>query len=398
MRVVPTWRAFLPTSRDVRFAIMQWLDREYPSVCTRISVSTKAADLEEFAACPPLAIVESAEESFGKAWLDRFNQDFAMELGMEGQVSESAKLELHYATCDDVWVFGHTGQVVEARTNGSFTPVSRGSSMPSLLKTRYLEGIGFSLLTGRPGHRKNYYHFLMEKLPEHLALLDAAVDTYGQLTLLLPTTDHPLETALVSEAQRRFPDLPVRRIGLSEKVRCEAVVIHRAIRSSIFRSPASRRLLSASVAAMRQSFQRSPIGGRSRRLFVSRSDAKKRRLANEQEIFARLKRFDFEYVVPGQLPLDQQIALFSESQIVAGPHGAGLTNVAFMPPGGSVIEIFRSDWVLGSYAWLSHLVGQRYGYVVSNESAKGLDYRLTGEALNAFERKIEAALMGRSSI
>ena len=76
----------------------------------------------------------------------------------------------------------------------------------------HLDGIGFSLLIGRPGYRKNYYHFLTEKLPECLALLTAAIDAFGRLTLLLPDSDHPLETALVSEARRRFPDLPVRTV------------------------------------------------------------------------------------------------------------------------------------------------------------------------------------------
>lgn len=392
MRSAPSWRAFIPTGRDIRFAMMQWLDRTVPWLCAGISVSTRQAELEESAACNPLTIVETAEEAFPGDRLACFKQDFALEYDREGRVTGSAQLELRYAICNDVWVFGHTGQIVEARTNRSFTPVTRGSAVPRHLATDYLNGISFSLLTGRPGHRKNYYHFLTEKLPEHLALLSAAVDTFGQLTLLLPASDHPLETALVSEARRRFPDLPVRTVGLSEKVRCEAIVIHRTTRSSIFRSPASRRLLSETVEAMRQSFQAFPATGRTRRLFVSRGDARKRRLKNEDEILARLDRFDFEFVTPGRLSVADQIALFSDAEIVVGPHGAGLTNLIFMPEGGSVIEIFSPDWVHGTHAWLSHLGGHTHRYVVSNETATNLDYRLTGTALDAFEREVEAAV------
>ena len=357
-----------------------------------MSLSTQQAEFEDLAACSSWTIVETAEGPFPEDWLARFEQDFALEYGREGRVTGSAQLELQYALCSDAWVLGHTGQVVEASTNRSITPVTRGSAVPRRLATHCLDGIAFSLLTGRPGYRKNYYHFLTEKLPEHLALLSAAVDAFGQLTLLLPASDHPLEIVLVSEAQRRFPDLPVRTVGLSEKVRCEALVIHRARRSSIFRSPASRRLLSETVEAMASHSRPFPATGRTRRLFVSRGDAKKRRLINEDKVLARLERFDFEVVTPGRLPLADQIGLFSEAQIVAGPHGAGLTNLIFMPAGGSVIEIFCPNWVHGTHAWLSHLGGHAYGYVVSDETATNLDYRLTGAALDAFERKVEAAL------
>ena len=232
----------------------------------------------------------------------------------------------------------------------------------------------------------------METLPEHLAALGAAVEAFGRLTLLLPATDHPLDAALVSEARRRFPGLPVRRVGTSEKLRCEAVVLHRMRRSSIYRSPANRRLLSLTIEAMRQALQVFPAVDRTRRLFVSRGDAKKRRLVNEDQVFARLERFEFERVMPGRLPLADQVALFSGAKIVAGPHGAGLTNLIFMPEGGAVIEIFRPGWTQGAYAWLSHLSGQSYGHVVSDETAERHDYRLSGAALDAFEREVEAAL------
>ena len=149
---------------------------------------------------------------------------------------------------------------------------------------------------------------------------------------------------------------------------------------------------------MRQSFRAFPATGRTRRLFVSRGDARKRRLTNEDEILARLARFDFEVVTPGRLPLGDSIGLFSEAQVVAGPHGAGLTNLVFMPPGGSVIEIFCPDWVHGTHAWLSHLSGHAHGYVVSDETARNLDYRLTGKALDAFEREVEAAVERLSEV
>ena len=392
MRTAPRWHPSIPTSRQIRFAVTQRLEQVAPGLCPIISLSTREADFGALAARGPYSVVEAAEAPFSPAWMARFEADFVSELQSEGHVSATSELDLQFALFEDAWVFGHSGQVVDVHSNRSIRPVSRGSAIPGILAARRLDGIAFSLVTGVPGKRRNYYHFLTERIPEHLAALGAAVKRFGLLTLLLPATDHPLETALVSEARRRFPGLPVRRVRTSEKLRCEAVVFHRAQRSSIYRSPASRRLLSMTVEAMRNSVQTVPDTDRTRRLFVSRADATKRRLTNEDEVFARLERFGFERVMPGRLPLAERVALFSGAEIVAGPHGAGLTNLIFMTEGGAVIEIFRPGWVQGAYAWLSHLGGHTYGYVVSDRTATKLDYRLSGMALDAFEREVEAAV------
>lgn len=314
MRYAPRWRAFIPTSRQFRFAVTRRIERAAPSLCPLISLSTQEADFEALAARGPYTVVENAEAPFRQEWMARFEADFESEIQHERHVSATSKLELQFALFEDAWVFGHTGQVVDVSTNRSIRPVSRGSAVPGILRERRLDGIAFSLLTGVPGYRKNYYHFLMEKLPEHLATLGAAVEAFGRLTLLLPATDHPLEAALVSEARRRFPNLPARRVRTSEKLRCEAVVFHRMKRSSIYRSPASRRLLSITVKAMRHSSQVPPGSDGTRRLFVSRADARKRRLLNEDEVFKRIERFGFERVIPGRLPIGDQIALFSGAQ------------------------------------------------------------------------------------
>ena len=392
MRHAPRWRPSIPTSRQIRFAVTQRLEQVAPGLCPIISLSTREADFETLAARGPCSVVEAAESPFPPEWMARFEADFETDRLRKGHVPASSELDLQFALFEDAWVFGHTGQVVDAHTNRSISSVSAKSARPGILAARQLDGIAFSLISGRPGRSNNYYHFVTEQMSEHLAVLETAVKAFGRLTLLLPTTDHPLESALVSEARRRFPDLPVRRVGRSEKVRCEAVVFHRVHRSGILRSPASRRLLDAVTEAMRHFTQVFPTAGGTRRLFVSRADARKPRLRNEDRVYARLERFGFERVMPGRLPLADQVALFSEAQIVAGPHGAGLTNLIFMPEDGAVIEIFGRNLAHGAFAWLSHLGGYSYAYVVSDEVSRERDFRLTGATLDGFEREVEAAV------
>ena len=40
-----------------------------------------------------------------------------------------------------------------------------------------------------------------------------------------------------------------------------------------------------------------------------------------------------------------QVRAFAEAECVVGPHGAGLTNLAFAPPGAAVVELFAGDYV-----------------------------------------------------
>ena len=377
---------------------MRRLELVMPSLCLSMGSVTREADFGASAKCGPLTVVEAPEAPLPAEWMRRFSAEFELEHRREGDVSATSELELQVAMFRDVWVFGHTGQIVDTGTGRSITPVHRGSTMPGLLRARRLDGVAFSLFTGVPGKRRNYYHFLMESIPEKLEALRLAVEAFGHLTLLLPTSDHPLDVALVSEARRQFPGLPVQQLRKSERLRCESVVFHRVRRSSMFRSPASGRLLSLAVEAMRHSFQTFPEARESmgnlarRRLFVSRADAGKRRLLNEDDALRRIEHLGFQHVMPGRLPVEDQVAVFSEAQIIAGPHGAGLTNLIFMPEGGAVVENFHPGWVQGAFAWLSHLTGQTYGHVVADKLATDLDYQLSGVGLDAFEREVEAAL------
>jgi len=57
------------------------------------------------------------------------------------------------------------------------------------------------------------------------------------------------------------------------------------------------------------------------------------------------------------------VRLFSEAEIVVGPHGAGLTNVMFMPTGGLLVELLAHRRVKPCYFSLASAVGVRYACV-----------------------------------
>jgi len=74
-------------------------------------------------------------------------------------------------------------------------------------------------------------------------------------------------------------------------------------------------------------------------LFVSRRDAKVRRVINESEVEAKLLALGFSSVVPGEMSVPDQIRRFSRARVVVGAHGAAFGNLVFCAPGTHVIEM-----------------------------------------------------------
>lgn len=84
----------------------------------------------------------------------------------------------------------------------------------------------------------------------------------------------------------------------------------------------------------------SKVGGNSgKRVYISRAKAGWRKVLNERELLRLLSQFDFQSYCLEDMSVRQQIQLFQEAEVILGPHGAGLANMVFAPPGAMVIEI-----------------------------------------------------------
>ena len=104
-----------------------------------------------------------------------------------------------------------------------------------------------------------------------------------------------------------------------------------------------------------------------RRLYVSRQDAPRARIRNEDELIARLIPEGYEIVVPSQLSLAEQVALFASADVVMGPHGAGLTSTIFCQPDTLLISLNERDgWFMSFSAWC--------GFVYGATELNGIDF------------------------
>lgn len=79
------------------------------------------------------------------------------------------------------------------------------------------------------------------------------------------------------------------------------------------------------------------------RLLISRKDAPRARLENEEEILSALQPLGFRRICPGQMSWVDQLAAFAGAEAVVGVHGAALVHLLFSRPGTRVLEIFPSE-------------------------------------------------------
>ena len=107
--------------------------------------------------------------------------------------------------------------------------------------------------------------------------------------------------------------------------------------STIFCKPLTHR-----TDLWKQIFSPIAITGHSnvrKKIFLTRGKTRLRFIENSNEIEEVCKRHGLEVLDADHLPIEEQIELFSQTSIIVGIHGAGLTNMIYSS-NGKVLEIF----------------------------------------------------------
>lgn len=109
------------------------------------------------------------------------------------------------------------------------------------------------------------------------------------------------------------------------------------------------------------------------RIFTSRQGHGSRKIVNYDEVKEVLKEFDITPVRPEELPINDQIRLFDQADIIVGPFGANLTNIIFSEDS-TVVEIFPNDDIRPVFYITANEQGLDYDYIVG-ESKSAIDGR-----------------------
>jgi len=110
-----------------------------------------------------------------------------------------------------------------------------------------------------------------------------------------------------------------------------------------------------------------------RRVYITRSNARRRKVINEVELIEFLRKYDFEIHKLEDYTIKEQIHLFHEAAIVLSNHGAGLTNIMFMNEGSRVLELKSAQNNYWCFFSLANVFGLQYGYQLC--SSTNLNHR-----------------------
>ena len=202
-----------------------------------------------------------------------------------------------------------------------------------------------------------YFHWLADALPR----LYAAREAVGDVTLLLPHGFERLE--FVTSSLKLFRLRRIEYVGADEVCVCERLLLPTHTAPSGHYNELLMRelrdfLLEGFGAPLRQ-----PDARTDARIYISRGRAPKRKLTNEAEVARVVEEFGFRVVYFEEHPFEEQVRLAASARYLVSNHGAGLTNILFMPEGGGVLELRREgererNWFFN----LASAVGVRYYY------------------------------------
>jgi hypothetical protein len=149
----------------------------------------------------------------------------------------------------------------------------------------------------------------------------------------------------------------------------------------------------------RQLYGVQPKLGR-RRIFLSRDSSRyTRALNNEVEIATVLQSFGFDTLYAEHLTLDEQIAVFQDSEYIVALHGAGLVQQVFTnSQTAHILELMPRDYLMPLYYWQAYALGAKYyDAVVGGEMDRRGNYAVDPRAVErAIIRMLESTTSGRT--
>jgi capsular polysaccharide biosynthesis protein len=212
---------------------------------------------------------------------------------------------------------------------------------------------------------KGYFHWLTDALTR----LFVVRDRLDGLTLVLPWEFATRE--FVKPSLDVFGVKNVDFIQPDEVIECRSLVMptHTAP-SGHFKDDVIRGVRAKLLAAFGDSNYR----GAGERIYISRRDAGRRRIANEDEILPILHKSGFQIVCAEEMSFQDQVRVASRARYLVSNHGAGLTNMLFMREGGRVLELrHRADWINNCYFILPLALGLTYFYQLCDPEEAGGD-------------------------
>jgi capsular polysaccharide biosynthesis protein len=232
---------------------------------------------------------------------------------------------------------------------------------------------------------QGYYHWLADTLPRLFSIRDRM----SNLTLLVPERLRKLE--FVTASLRAFNLPSVEFIGAHERVSCPRLIV------PMHTAPSGHHndeVIQGIRSLMVDFYGERAMSTANNRIYISRRLAPKRKIINESEVAETVARYGFQCVDAEGLTFAQQVQLFSTARHLVSNHGAGLTNMMFMPSGGSVLELRHStDRSYNCYFNLASALDHKYFYLACQAANPEEDAHTADIRVNVKELEETVRLM-----
>jgi hypothetical protein len=248
------------------------------------------------------------------------------------------------------------------------------------------------------GNDHNYFHYLLMNIGR-LALLDLEIlkDTDG---ILVPAPRAPFHESVIralrdSTWSLRYglKQFSFREVGVDECLQVEKLVVPWNVASE-------HGVSKVVVPFLREVGKLGPLvrGRAGRRIYIDRRSSENRPILNETALVEALEVLGITPVKIEDLSFLQQVALFSQCELIVAPHGAGLSNLVFAPHGARVVEIVPHTLRNWCYRAISETCDLVYDCVLSrslSSSDLGPTWAPTIVAVDHVLSAVELALSRR---
>ena len=197
---------------------------------------------------------------------------------------------------------------------------------------------------------ENYYHWLIDSLPRLLALRTL----YPGMKLMLPRASalQPIPEFISSSATLMgFAN----QISLNPRqiMSAQSVILPSLTATSLTQRPELVRQVREELIAALCPEEVRPF----RRVYAARDQGYPRNLLNEAAVEEWLVQEGFEKVYFEHMTLLEQVRLMRETDVLLGVHGAGMTNLIFLPDTSRTIEIHNKEYGDPCYLRLASCLG-----------------------------------------
>lgn len=217
-----------------------------------------------------------------------------------------------------------------------------------------------------------HYHWFCDTLPRIYSARDILRDHY----LLLPAHSRYIESVGLETLKiLGLNPKGIEFIDYGDLLRIDDLTLVTRVGMPGYTNDKLMKCLSKEI------IRRNGLGGirQSRKIYISREGADFRKVLNEGDVQEVVKSFGYEVVKYEEMDIRLQMEVTAAAKSIVSIHGAGLTNMMFMQPGGNVLE-FRRDRVYHNQCFwhLADALDLNYFYLFGEPDDESLPIEADG--------------------